>query len=1405
MSGTSSQLYDTSSDSFPSLSQAITRSQNSSFFSTNSSLRPAPPSHPPPSSVPGSASSTAASSLHSTLVAAVVPAVAAAGGYAGWLNKVGGKIQSWKRRYCYIRDHQLCYAKQPTSAILHSLPLRGATVHLYQEANIHGNRRHLWGVAAVMDVFLPVQSATSSERLYLFQCDSDADRDSWIQACLECQAMLFSPLSQPGDAVMQGWLQGTKKGYFILTATALSFFRTAPTSSSVTADKLWKLTSSSRVELPASQAFSVTFTSSGHKAIELMATDGVERGHWYRAIVGAIEQLRGGESQSSTPAIGTHSRSISIQPVWNGGERGSNAESIRVMDEDDSDGSDSEQLIRVVSAAKYEYADSDEEDFSPRAPMLQKESGHGEEEKRPISPHRYLPPPSRKPAAPPVAVAHASLPMQPSPPAGPPPASADDNESSSLGEDEDEDDGCYDPLFHSLAKQLPLDGNDVPSGNNPLCSTAPKRTLRAHRPVVNTRNRQGSPAMLLSPPESSVVPSSPVSNASNSSLSPRTPLSPAVSARISPLPPPSVTILPSTLSTALSALPASHPSIAASPLQLAQLAASQSILSTSLHSLLSVAFRGDFEAFRSSVLSYVEQAGQQMSNAAVTATSSTSTFLSAAAALPSAASSILTPPSQSRRSKPPAILTSNAYTADAVEFHYNPLAASSALSANSSTQAANGESMPTSPTAASVPSSPRVPTSQRHPRLIHVHVLEAVDLPALSSAAASSPSATLDVRVELQSRGRLQREDGHSEDEGKAKVQKGKKRKTKTCSGSRYPLWDEMLTLNCEEWADELMCDVVQPGSALTADVSLGRVVISVDELEMHEGGMNGWWPICHRSSGLPTQGLLYLSLRLDDNFSKEAERAAGPYTEYRRSLLPSPPLDPLTFPTRLFFATWNLGNAAPPSDLSPLLPLGLADIYIVNTQECQYSPRQDLKSCKTDWMCCLLSHFGSQYTLVKYWCLWEMRLAVFVRAGLVKAVSGVAAQTVATGIGNMLGNKGGVCISLTLHHTQLCFVNCHLAAHQENTPLRNANCRSIFKSLKVSGSGGADDVTNAYHHVFLSGDLNYRLEYGCQGDNRSPSTEQFNEMSSMIDAIIEGNKSLLPDLLVTDQLRLEMQSGRVMPVSLGWREDEQRFPPTFKVLRKAGTRYVSSRSPAWCDRVVWKELAGYRVTPLLLDSVPSMHTSDHKPVIAMMEVDTFLLPAPLDPTRGACQLAVLSLTVEELPTGRWYDTFVIIESPLLSSPLITSTHKKNAVPPAWLDLPTRQLQYNNLNRITHTLLSVRAINHSATDPLLGRASISLRPLGQYSQHQSARRHHNRATDGSMSLPVGAAVEASGNVGGGGRSAWIDHEFSVGLSVTGVETCRVKGQLRFMWSSSGRERDDSLGNVYDAITASVSK
>ena len=46
--------------------------------------------------------------------------------------------------------------------------------------------------------------------------------------------------------------------------------------------------------------------------------------------------------------------------------------------------------------------------------------------------------------------------------------------------------------------------------------------------------------------------------------------------------------------------------------------------------------------------------------------------------------------------------------------------------------------------------------------------------------------------------------------------------------------------------------------------------------------------------------------------------------------------------------------------------------------------------------------------------------------------VHNVQLHTIATGIGNVIGNKGGVGIAMFLNETSLCFIGSHLAAHQE-------------------------------------------------------------------------------------------------------------------------------------------------------------------------------------------------------------------------------------------------------------------------------------------------------------------------------------------------------------------------------------
>ena len=82
------------------------------------------------------------------------------------------------------------------------------------------------------------------------------------------------------------------------------------------------------------------------------------------------------------------------------------------------------------------------------------------------------------------------------------------------------------------------------------------------------------------------------------------------------------------------------------------------------------------------------------------------------------------------------------------------------------------------------------------------------------------------------------------------------------------------------------------------------------------------------------------------------------------------------------------------------------------------------------------------------------MLLLVYVRTELSEHVTNVSVNTVATGILGMLGNKGGVGITLRLHATELCFV-CRCVIHNLN--LRDireyTNCLHVNMWLKWNHS----------------------------------------------------------------------------------------------------------------------------------------------------------------------------------------------------------------------------------------------------------------------------------------------------------------------------------------------------------------
>ncbi len=375
---------------------------------------------------------------------------------------------------------------------------------------------------------------------------------------------------------------------------------------------------------------------------------------------------------------------------------------------------------------------------------------------------------------------------------------------------------------------------------------------------------------------------------------------------------------------------------------------------------------------------------------------------------------------------------------------------------------------------------------------------------------------------------------------------------------------------------------------------------------------------------------------------------------------------------------SWNMGNASPPVSLAPWIPrrgpgatAPAYDVIAVGVQECQYQPRPIIPTCEKDWLASLEVAVGADYTLFESLSLWELRLAVFVRADLVR--SGVAHSpakgSVTAGIaGGLGGNKGGVGVRLFLRDTQLAFVTAHLAAHQDKVAERHADAASVLMGLGALGSADRLDALHQFDHVFFFGDLNYRVDIPRD------------------DALFAIKNAEWQRLLAADQLIQEMGKGRVLAGCL--EPTAPAFRPTYKFDRgtvgNSERAYAEEkqRTPSYTDRILFKSLdPGRQAVALSYQSFESLDTSDHAPVsagFALKAASFAVQPVQTPITIALSQIAVEGLQVDRIsgikapPLGT-----VAIDLPgLCTSGASTGT---------LLPVIDRALDNNNNNRFSYT------------------------------------------------------------------------------------------------------------------------
>ena len=134
-------------------------------------------------------------------------------------------------------------------------------------------------------------------------------------------------------------------------------------------------------------------------------------------------------------------------------------------------------------------------------------------------------------------------------------------------------------------------------------------------------------------------------------------------------------------------------------------------------------------------------------------------------------------------------------------------------------------------------------------------------------------------------------------------------------------------------------------------------------------------------------------------------------------------------------------------------------------------------------------------------------------------------------------GSKGGASVALKIYTQTVVFISVHLSSRKKKDR-RQAYSRLIEK---VGNNCGDEymQLLEQFHHVFLFGDLNYRLEKDLE--NTATNSGMLRNAEDVLNLI---EKQDLASLVQHDELRLEMEQGLAF---CNFREAPISFWPTYK------------------------------------------------------------------------------------------------------------------------------------------------------------------------------------------------------------------------------------------------------------------
>jgi len=329
------------------------------------------------------------------------------------------------------------------------------------------------------------------------------------------------------------------------------------------------------------------------------------------------------------------------------------------------------------------------------------------------------------------------------------------------------------------------------------------------------------------------------------------------------------------------------------------------------------------------------------------------------------------------------------------------------------------------------------------------------------------------------------------------------------------------------------------------------------------------------------------------DSSPEDAEcRGKGPWHRWHEAELPK--VDSQAGQVlRVFCGIWNLHGKSAPADISAwVLTRPRHHIYVIGTCECERSIEKSMIwASKARWEQQVRSHLGEDYFMIGSHNMSAIHVMVFLHRYIWRYCWDIKTGQVATGLGNLIGNKGGTQVGFNLGRTSLLFVNAHLAAHAGKMKERTQSLTRIFCDSPIRRDKAKGGVHEDYDRVFFMGDLNARVE----------------ARRSEVDAWLAERQ--LCKCLERDQLLPLMngapgvQAENLIGLWPLFEEAAIKFPPTYKFDAHTD-RYDTSkkqRVPSWTDRILWKRDPSIR--SMAYSSVESLQYSDHLPVFSQFEV----------------------------------------------------------------------------------------------------------------------------------------------------------------------------------------------------------